>query len=156
MSRRKGGWGGMGCCAGGKVEFKKIQVPRPTLGTSFEVPRGYFGHWPWRIWGLQWAPQIPLVIISESVTQAPVLEGRLTELSVPHWTMCTNLCFHQNCRQSSCPLKKIGDLGSFHGSRQRMKSKGGEDDLILKVHYWALGCQSQKWNVIGNDNQTSK
>lgn len=50
----------------------------------------------------------------------------------------------------------MGDLGAFHDSRHRMKSKEVEGGLILRVRYWALECQRQQWKVIGSDNQDSK
>ena len=61
----------------------------------------------------------------------------MAELSAPHWKMRAGLCFHQNCRQSSRTFRKVGDVGSFHGSRRRRKTKEGEGGFKLSVQCWA-------------------
>lgn len=61
----------------------------------------------------------------------------MAELSVLQGKMGANLCFHQNCRQSLWTLRKIGNLGSLHSSRQRGKTKEVEGGLIMTVQYWA-------------------
>ena len=54
-------------------------------------------------------------------------------------------CVLSSKLQTECVyLEETGDLGSFCGSRQSMKSKDVEGSLILKVQYWLLECQGHE------------